>query len=128
MSLPAELTPQEVASFIAATAIAGATAFIDGRSDAAALAQAADKLQAKLMLAGEDPATSGVLVPTAMLVKCMSYTAIATGPRLLRWRAIMSAFVDLVRTENAAMRGEPAARQPRMRDDDPAIMRGARAC
>lgn len=128
MSSSTSLTPQEVASFLAATAIAGATAFIDGRSDAAALAKASDDLAGKLLLAGSDPATNGVLDPTRMLVICMMHAAIATGPRLLRWQAIMVSIVDLVRTENAAMRGEPdAPRWHRPRAND-AVLQGARAC
>lgn len=129
MSPSAELSPQEVASFLAVKAIAGATAFIDGRSDAAALARASDQLIVELLLAGDDPATNGVLAPTRLLAVCMMRAAIAAGPRQLRWRAIMSAFVDLVRTENAAMRGEDldAPRWHRPRGDD-AVLQGARAC
>lgn len=127
MSSDANLSPQHVASFLAATAIAGATAFLDGRSDAAALAKASDELVGKLLLAGSDPATNRVLEPTRMLVICMMRAAIATGPRLLRWRHIMIAFIDLVRTENVAMRGEPDARLSRRREHD-AVLQGARAC
>lgn len=129
MSSPPSLSPQEMASFLAAKAIAGATAFLDGRCDAAALARASEQLTVELLLAGDDPATNGVLAPTRLLAGSMMSAAIATGPRQLHWHAVLASFVNIVRIENAAMRGEdPGAPRWRRERANEAVLREGRAC
>ncbi len=99
----AELSPPEIASFLAAKAIAAATAFLDGRSDGAALGRAADQLIGEMLLVN-DPACNALADPTRLLVISMLHGAVASGTRAQRWRAIMLAFVDLVRVEAGALR------------------------
>lgn len=100
----AEMTAPEIASFLAAKSIAAATAFLDGRSDGAMLARAADQLCAELLTVSSDPACNAISDPTRMLVVAMMRGAVATGTRAQRWRAIMIAFVDLVRAEATELR------------------------
>lgn len=99
MQSPAELTKLQIARFLAAKSIAAASAFIDGRSDAAQLARDADQLCGELMLVADDPDCSMLADTTGLLVASMMRSAVAVGPRLLRWRAIMAALLDLVRLE-----------------------------
>ena len=108
----ADLTAPEIASYLAAKSIAAATAFLDGRSDGAALAKAADQLCGELLVVASEPACNAISDPTRMLVVAMMRGAVATGLRAQRWRAIMIAFVDLVRAEATELRQAGQGAQP----------------
>lgn len=107
---PPHLTQQEIASFLAAKTIAAATAFLDGRSDGAALARDADRLCGELLVVSSEPDCNALADPTRLLVIAMRRASVATGTRALRWRAIMIAFVDLVRNEATELRLAAEAR------------------
>lgn len=104
MSDRAHLTRYEIASFLAGKAIAASTAFLQGRSDAEALARDADQLSGELLLIADDPACNAIADPTQLLVKVMMRSAIATGPLNQDWCLIMLAFVGLLRRQVAEMR------------------------
>jgi hypothetical protein len=95
------LTAPEQANLIAAQAVAAATSFLDGRSDACSLAGAAGHLSAALDQVQPDPRASEILDVTRLLVRTMILTAVATRPaRAGRWADIMECFVNLLRHES----------------------------
>lgn len=104
----ANFTPVEVANFLAAKAVACATAFLDGRDDETKLAGHATSLQGELtttFTASPDLNVTAILDPTRMLVFAMRCTADAQGEaRQDRWQHVMGAMVDLVRLESTALR------------------------
>jgi hypothetical protein len=97
------MAPVDLANFLAGKAVAAATSYLDGRSDGAALALAADRLRLDLLAVETDPDCNGVVDPTRMMVVAMMHGAVSTGPRQARWHAVMTAFVDLVRTESLSL-------------------------
>jgi hypothetical protein len=121
MSRHGEMSRPEIANFLAAKCVAVATSFLDGRSGAALLAREADGLCGELLVLGDHPDCNAIADPARLLVVTMMRTAIADGPRALRWRAIMAALVNLVRLEGMSMRRQA----PRVENVE--ILRGARA-
>lgn len=104
-------SPAEHANFLAAKAAAHATAFLDGRNQAAELARNADAMQCELMTAAYDPAANAILDPTRLLVVAMARTAISQGEaRQDRWQQVMGALVELVRHESTELRRTGAQR------------------
>jgi hypothetical protein len=117
-ALPA-VTPLDQANLLAGQAVAYATAYLDGRHDAAKLGAHADKIMVEL-LAISDSRTAALLDPVRLLTVSMMRTAAhalvhqaaeggglnglaAHAPfilgRLDRWQHIMGCFVELVRHE-----------------------------
>jgi hypothetical protein len=131
MSRHGEMSRPEIANFLAAKCVAAATSYLAGRSGAARLAREADSLCGELLDLGFDHDCNAIADPARLLVVAMMSTAIAerasfgpdieAGPRLLRWRAIMAALVDLVLLESKSMR------RPARRTENVDILRGARA-
>jgi hypothetical protein len=60
----AEMSPVEIATFLAGKAIAEATAFLQGRSDDTRLARAADQLCGELLVVTGEPACNAIADPT----------------------------------------------------------------
>lgn len=107
----ADMRPPESANFIAAKAVAHATAYLDGRNDAALLARNADDMQCELIVASSEGNANRILDPTRLLVVAMSRTAIAQGEaRQDRWQSVMGALVELVRHESHELRRTGAQR------------------
>jgi hypothetical protein len=103
-------TPAEAANFLAAKAVAHATAFLDGRNNEAELARHADAVQLELM-AYADPSTNIILDPVRLLNVAMMRTAVASGEgRQDRWRQVMGALVKLVQHESVELRISGAQR------------------
>ena len=99
MSSPAELTPLDVATFLAGKAIAEATAFLQHRSDEARLGRAADQLCGELLAVERDPVCNAIVDPTRLLVTSMMRCAVAQGPLTQDWCLVMFAFVGLLRRQ-----------------------------
>ncbi len=129
MSSSAELSPQHVAAYLAGKAIAAAQAFLDGRSDAEAMAKAVDQLYGELLAVGDSVGCNALLDPTRLLAVTMMRTARVADLQQQRWRCVMVALADLVRSEARALREDnangPRWSRPNTESD---IMRGARAC
>jgi hypothetical protein len=122
------MSKPDLANFVAARCVAVGEGFLGGRSDAAALARESDTLCLELMLIGDDPAANAIGDPARLLVMAMMRCAIATGPRAVRWRAIVSALIDLVRLESLSMRAEVSPRRwHRQSQGNADILQGARA-
>src|ERR1700730_10676755 len=102
------LTFAEEASFLAARAIAHATAYLDGRNDTAELARHVDGLQCELMTvwsATSDLHINAILNPVRLLVVAMRHAASAHGEaRQDRWHQVMGSLVELVRQESRELR------------------------
>ncbi len=99
------LTAPELANLLAGKAVAGATSFLDGRSDAARLADVAEQLLFELMAVGHDPAAASILDPARLLVLAMLRLAASREPwRRERWRQITAALIELVRRESTELR------------------------
>lgn len=98
-------TVSEHASFLAAKTVAHATAYLDGRNDAARLGLDARSIQFEILGAPEDTSAKAVLDAARMLVVAMLGAAGAIGERRQdRWHHVMGALVELVRNEAAEMR------------------------
>jgi hypothetical protein len=98
-------TPAEHANFLAAKAVAHATAYLDGRNDAALLARNAHSVQYEILAAPEDPLAKPALDAARMLVVAMLGASTAIGEvRQDRWRNVMGALVELVCGESMALR------------------------
>lgn len=109
-TLIASLTPAELASFLAARAIAAATAYLGGRSDAARFSHDASQLMGEMLAVSIEPGLSPLLDPTRILIVAMTRTAAAHGvARQDRWQQVIGALVELVRHENAALRNSGAS-------------------
>jgi hypothetical protein len=103
-------TQAEAANFLAAKAVAYATAFLDGRHGALELARHAAAVQLELMTLA-DPSTNIILDPVRLLNVAMMRTASAQGGvRQDRWRAVMTSLLDLVRHESIELRVSGAQR------------------
>lgn len=101
----ARMTEPEQANFLAAKVVAAATAYLDGRHEAAQLAVDADRLHSELLLSGTANEAQGILVPARLLVIAMTRAARCVGEaRLDRWQAVMGALVELVRHESHELR------------------------
>jgi hypothetical protein len=100
-------TPVDHAVFLAATAVSHATAFLDGRNDAAITRQNAERIFAELILAGRDPAANHILGPVRLLAIATLRAAVTESETLQeRWQHVMGALVDLVRQESRERREE----------------------
>lgn len=99
MPAPADLTPLDVATFLAGKAIAEATAFLQHRSDEARLARAADELCGELLAVERDPACNALSDPTRLLVTSMMRCSVSSGPLTQDWCLVMLAFVGLLRRQ-----------------------------
>lgn len=103
-------TPAEAANFLAAKAVAHATAFLNDRNNADELARNAYGIQIEL-LAASDASANVILDPVRLLNVAMLGTAISSGPaRRDRWMQVMSALVELVRHESTELRKSGAQR------------------
>lgn len=101
----AHLRSIDQANLLAGQAVAYATAFLDGRHDAAQLASHANKLQLELTMSN-DPSTNAILDPVRLLNIAMMRTAIAQGEaRQDRWQHVMASLVELVRDESRSLLG-----------------------
>lgn len=104
-------TPAQHASFLAAKATAHATAFLNGRNDAALLALNARSVQYEILAAPDEPQAKAILDATRLLVVAMLGTASAIGePRQDRWQHVMGALVELVRQEAISLNASGAQR------------------
>ena len=107
----ADVTPAERANFVAAHAVAAATAFLDGRCTAVDLADRANTLIRDINEITEDAAARRILVPLGLLVMAMVGTAAAKGyARRERWLDLMEALVKLVKFESIDLRETGAQR------------------
>jgi hypothetical protein len=98
-------TPAEHANFVAAKTVALATAFLDGRHDAAELGRSAHSLMCELVAVSDDAPARAILDPARLLVISMVGTAGAEGEaRRERWRDLMGALVKLVKFESHELR------------------------
>jgi hypothetical protein len=104
-------TKPELANFLAAQAVASAQGFIDGRGDAARLAQDATRIFSQLELVGADPRCHAIVDTTRLLLTAMTHAAVTSGPRAERWAEIMNAFVRLLRLESTELAATGAQRQ-----------------
>lgn len=107
----AELRPIDAANLLASQAVACATAFLDGRHDAATLARNAARLRFELQ-AKSDASARSILDLLGILATAMLGTAEACAPgtgdviawaRQDRWRSIMRELTELVRVESRAL-------------------------
>jgi hypothetical protein len=104
-------SPAEHANFIAAKVIAHATAYLDGRNDAADLGRNARSVQCELIPITEDRTAKAILDPARLLVVAMMGAAASEGDaRLDRWQHVMAALVELVRHESHELRRTGAQR------------------
>lgn len=102
---PQNFTPAEHANFIAGKVVAYATAFLDGRNDAAELGRNARAVQIELMTGIDDVTAKPMLDSARLLVVAMMGTSYAHGDqRQDRWQMVMGALVELVRHESLALR------------------------
>lgn len=103
-------TAPEVANLLAAQAVAASTSYLDGRSDGAKLGHEAERIFLELQMIGHDPRCNAIADPTRLMVVAMMRTAISTGKRAKRWRAVMKAFVPLLRQESTELATSGAQR------------------
>jgi len=104
-----DIAPIDAANLLAGQAVAHATAYLDGRHDVERLTDNALLLEAVLFSA-RDPATNCILDPVRLLTLAMLHTARARDEaRQDRWRHVMGALVELVRTESRALRDSKMA-------------------
>lgn len=104
-------TKPELANFLAAHAVAAATAFTRGGGTAEQLARDSDLIAAQLELASDDPRCNDIVDATQLLLKAMIHTAVSTGARAERWTDIMNAFAGLLRLESTELARTGAQRQ-----------------
>lgn len=105
------LTAPEIVNFLTAKAVASATAYLEGRSDAARLEAEADRLMFDMFAAPHHPAATSLSDPSRMLVIAMKRLARATEAwRVERWQMIVAALVELVRRESTELRLSGAQR------------------
>lgn len=103
----AHLNAAELANFVAARAVAHATAFLDGRTDMAELARNGCSVQLELLALPGDGEERAILDAARLLVIAMMGSArCGDEPRRARWRQVMGALVELVLHESLALRGE----------------------
>lgn len=100
MPLHSDFTAPELANVLAAQAVAAATSYLDGRSNAARLNQEASRVFLELQLIGHDPSCNSIADPTRVMVVAMMRTAISSGTRADRWADVMRAFIPLLRQES----------------------------
>lgn len=105
------LTPPEQANLIAAQAVAAATSFLDGRSDACTLAGAAGGVLNDIGKLPADPRAHQIVDSTKLLAMAMINTAVSKSARAERWADIMRAFVSLLRHESSDLAATGAQRQ-----------------
>ena len=105
------LTPPEQANLIAAQAVAAATSFLDGRSDACALAGAAGRVFGDISKITPDPRAHEIVDSIKLLAMAMINTAVNRSARAERWADIMKAFVSLLRQESSDLAATGAQRQ-----------------
>lgn len=104
-------TPAEHANFLAAKVIAYATAYLDGRNDAAALGISARSAMLELVVATDDPTAKAILDPARLLAVAMLNTSAAEGEaRQDRWMQVMGALVEMVRHESRELKKSGAQR------------------
>lgn len=107
----AGFTAAEHVNFIAAKAIAHATAYLDGRNDAVQLGRNADQVQCELLGTMPEPEANRIVDPVRMLLVAMSRASLAEGDdRQDRWQQVMGALVELVRHESTELRRSGAQR------------------
>lgn len=104
-TLYANFTAAEHANFLGAKVVAYATAFLDGRNDAAMLANHARSMMCELVAAPDDPQGNPILDLARLLVVAMTGAATAADDaRRDRWMDVMGALVELVRLEVKRLR------------------------
>ena len=114
------INPIDQANLVAGHAVSYATAFLDGRHNAAQLADNADRLFLDLLVV-ESPETSSFLIPVQLLAITMMRIAkharegheprelYATTPwhdRMLRWQQVLASLVELVCQESVTLKQE----------------------
>lgn len=105
-------TVPQTANFLAAKAVGYATAFLDGRSDAAQLGAEADQLMLDMLTVPLDVDAANLSDPARLLVITMMRMSRCEEPwRLERWQMIAASLVELVRRESKELR-ESGAQQP----------------
>lgn len=98
-------TPVDHAVFLAATSVAHATAYLDGRNDAAKTRENAERMFGELILAGHEPAANSILDPVRLLAIATLRAAMTESIVLQdRWQHVMGALVELVRQESCERR------------------------
>ena len=106
--LYANFSPADHANLLAAKVAAHASAFLDGRHDAARLAANSHAVFCELIAAPEDAGARAVLGPVRLLVVAMMGAASAQDEaRLDRWMHVMAALIELVRQECRALNAVP---------------------
>jgi hypothetical protein len=105
------MTAIDRANLLAGQAVAYATAYLDGRHEAAWLARNVEQLHLDLFGVGLDASTRAILDPVRLLATAMTHTALTAAggtdanlpfqnARLERWQSVMAALVELVRHES----------------------------
>lgn len=103
-------TPTEHANWLAARAVASATAYLDGRHGVDQLEKQALEIQIELLAASACQARS-ILDPVRLLNIAAMRTARTHGDaRRDRWRQVLASLVDLVRHESNDLRRTGAQR------------------
>jgi hypothetical protein len=105
------MTPVDAANFLAAKAVAHATAFLDGRNTAAELGRHADAMQTEIMTSwgtAVDLNINAILDPVRLLNFAMMRASLAAGDVQDGWMQVMGALVELIRKVSAKLR-EPAS-------------------
>ena len=101
----ANFTPAEHANFLAGKVVAQATAYLNGRNDAAMLGRNAESMFLELIATPDDPRAKRILDASQLLVASMTGASRASDPaREDRWQQVMGALVELVRHESMQMR------------------------
>lgn len=109
--MQSNFTPAEHANFLAGKVIAYATAYLDGRNDAAVLGGNARAAMLELVVATDDPTAKAILDPSRLLVIAMLNTSAAEGEaRQDRWQQVMGALVEMVRHESRELKKSGAQR------------------
>jgi len=110
MTAGSYFTVPQTANFLAAKAVASATSFLDGRSDAARLGTDADQLILDMLAVPNHPDAANLSDPARLLVIAMMRMARCREPwRLERWQMIVASLVELVRRESSEMHAAGAA-------------------
>lgn len=105
------LNAPETANFFAAKAVASATSFLDGRSDAACLAADADQLMLDMLALPNHPDAANLSDTARLLVIAIMRLARCREPwRVDRWQMIVAALVELVRRESTELQASGAPR------------------
>lgn len=109
----ANFSVPEHANFLGAKVIAHATAFLDGRNDAADLGRNARSVNLELIPVGDDPKAKPLLDAARLLViAMMGASAAADEVRQDRWMQVMGSLVELVRHESLELRTPDQRRHP----------------